>query len=256
MTFFNRKSDLIKELKEQLSAAEDMNLTLQNEVEKEREEKNTMEKALQEDLKEKRWTEERHNSKQTEAEPRRRTSKLDEKEKLIQEVNESLRSVKEEKHTILESIKDMIRDMSLDHTQQVSKLKQDKEEAFNATKIIQEELEQQHQLRKSQSEVWESSKKELEDKMLRMMEEMVRLKEDLLETQTNLDQQKRETETTLDRAEMVQTQLNEEREKSKGLQEQKETLRAAFVKLEQEKMNMHTDMVLKQARLVSTLKRV
>ncbi|KAK7895535.1 hypothetical protein WMY93_020860 [Mugilogobius chulae] len=98
--------------------------------------------------------------------------------------------------------KDIIREMSLDHAQHVSKLKRDKEEACNATKTIQEELEQQHQLRIIQSEVWESSKKEMEEKMLQMKEEMARLEKDLLQTQTNLEEQKRETQTTLDREEI------------------------------------------------------
>ncbi|KAK7940435.1 hypothetical protein WMY93_003761 [Mugilogobius chulae] len=96
--------------------------------------------------------------------------------------------------------------------QQVSKLKQDKEEACNATKILQKELDTQEQLRKKHSEAWESSKKEMEEKMLQMKEEMARLREDLLQTQTNLEEQKQEMQNT--QAEIIHTQLKDEKEES------------------------------------------
>ncbi|KAK7940436.1 hypothetical protein WMY93_003762 [Mugilogobius chulae] len=235
MTFFNRKSNLIKELREQLSAAEDTNLTLQNEVQKEREEKTTMEKALQEAL------EANNNCRSIQEEMDQRTTRLQE------ELKQSQKKDKANWMRRRKCIKDMMRDMSLDHAQQVLKLRQDKEEAFNAKKIIQEELEQQHQLRKIQSEVWESSKNEMEVKMLQMKEEMAKLEKNLLLTQTNLEEQKRETQTSLDRAEISQTQLKEEMEKSKQLQEQIETIRAAFAKSEQEKIDKITQMALDHA---------
>ncbi|KAK7904630.1 hypothetical protein WMY93_017237 [Mugilogobius chulae] len=120
--------------------------------------------------------------------------------------------------------------MSLDHAKQVSKLKRDKEEACNATKIFQKELEQQPQLKKSKSENWESSKKEMGDKMLQMKEAMMKLEKNMFQTQASLEEQKQETQTTLDRAEMIQTQLKEEKETSKELREQIKTPTAAFAK--------------------------
>ncbi|KAK7939588.1 hypothetical protein WMY93_002914 [Mugilogobius chulae] len=250
MKFFNRNSDLIQELREQLSSAEDTNLSLQNQVQREREEKTNGKSSARssEGGEEQLQVHPRRDGPKkctTPAElkqsPRRRTKQTEQegeshpgtKRKPSQcQGGENRSTPVYKRHDSGHGVGTRPGSLKAQTRQRGS---------LQRFETLQNELEQQHQLRKARVRTGRAAKQQMQENMLQMKEKMTQLEKDLLQSQVNLEKQKQETRTTTDRAEMIQTQLKDETERSKGLQEQVTTLRAAFATSEENIVRLEKD---------------
>ncbi|KAK7929839.1 hypothetical protein WMY93_006234 [Mugilogobius chulae] len=158
---------------------------------------------------------------------------LSKKEKDLQELQENLLDVKEEKAMVLQCIQDMIGGLMISHNQKVSKLQREKEEASKTSKNLQEKLERQNQ-------DLESSKKALQEEIQQKDTKIVSLDDELAQTKANLVEKTQEIGTVLNRAELVQEELKNEQEKNRGLQEQIQALTTSLEEKDQNVCSLET----------------
>ncbi|KAK7929841.1 hypothetical protein WMY93_006236 [Mugilogobius chulae] len=217
MKFFRKNAILVKELRGQLCTAEDANLALQYELQKEREDRAASEKALREALQKATNTSQLREvemakttaSLQKELEQCRQESQnaLSKKEKDLQELQENLLDVKEEKAMVLQCIQDMIGGLMINHNQQVSKLQREKEEASKTSKNLQKNS-------NDRIRTWR--------------------------TKASLVEKTQEIGTVLNQVELVQEELKNEQEKNRALQEQIQALTTSLEEKDQNVCSLET----------------